>query len=362
MKFTVERDVLHDGLSAVASRTKGATSIPILSHVLVTASGDGVSLMSHDTASCCIAKVPAEVASPGECAIPADRLSKLVAGLPKGGTIVAEATDQQVTIRCGRASYRFPVLPAADFPGALVPKDPTRIELTNEDIRRAFKVTSLAVIEYHTRPYLSGVCLHEKGGLLHAVGTDGHRLIRVGTNAKVKKFERVIVPRAALAEIVNVAGKAGATIEISSNLFAVESGGRRFVSRLIDGTYPEYERLIPQQSQQPFAVDASALDAALSRLMAASDTRPCVRLSWADDGNMLASLRSELGEGSEEVECEHGGKPAGEIGMQLQYVRDLIEAANGKTIELHIAGPGEVCRFDNPNDKSFVAICLPIRL
>lgn len=361
MKFTVERDALHDGLSAVSSRTKDVLKIPILTHVLVTADDQGVSLMSHDTASCCIMRLPAEVAKPGACAIPADRLSKLVSGLPKAGTVVAELSDNTVTIRCGRASYKFPILPAHDFPNALAPKEPIRIELSNEDIRRAFKVPASAVIEDQTRPFLSGVCLMKKDGRLFACGTDGHRLIRVGTNVEVKEFKRVIVPRSALGEIVSVAGKGGATIEISETLFAIEAGTRRFVSKLIDGDYPDVDRFIVAASRHPFVVDALALDAALSRLLSAGENQPCVRYRWANEGNLTASLRSGLGEGSEEIECDHGGQPAGEVAMQIPYARDIIDAAGGKVIEIHVGGPGDPIRFENPNDKSFVAICLPVR-
>lgn len=364
MKITVERDALHDALKGVSSRTKSGPDIPIFANVLIVAKGNAVTLTSHDGDSCSIVKLAADVDAPGSATIPCARLAQLVTGLPAGGQVVIAVDGATAQVRCGRATYKFNTLPVDQFPEPLTPQDAISFTLSSEQVRHAFKTPAGSMSDEQTRYYLCGICLHPRKKDIVAVSTNGHTLVRVLLPIDGQKFDPIIVPRGAVGEIVSVAGKGEVTVEISKVLLAVESGSRRFVTKLVDGTFPDYERVIPQQQPRAFIVGSKDLDVALARLVAACDPKAAaiVKLSWGSDGPITASLRSDYAEGSETIECEHSGAEAGETGMQVAYLRGLIEAADGDVIHLHIAGPGDPVRIENPKAEDFVAVCMPCRV
>ncbi|MDP2410375.1 MAG: DNA polymerase III subunit beta [Pseudolabrys sp.] len=364
MKFTAERDALNEALKAVSSRTKTGPDIPIFANVLIDAAVGHVTLTSHDGDSCSIVKIAAIVDEPGAVTIPCARLGQLVAGLSKGAQVEVAADGSMARVRCGRASYKFATLPVDQFPEALAPRDAVSFKLTGDQVRHAFKTPAGSMGEEQTRHYLCGICLHPQKKGVVAVATNGHTMVRVVLPIDGQKFDSIIVPRNAVGEIVNVAGKGEATIEISKTLMAVEAGSRRFVTKLVDGTFPDYGRVIPEAQANAFIVDSRDLDGALARLVAACDPKASavVKLSWDADGPITASLRSDYAEGSETIECEHSGADAGETGMQVAYLRNLIEAADGEVVHLHIAGPGDPIRIENPKAEDFVAVCMPCRV
>lgn len=364
MKITVERDALHEALSGVLSRTKTGATIPILSHVLIVAKDQTATLTGHDLDSCSVVTLRAEVGIAGSVTIPADRLAKLTAGLPRGSQVMIEVDGLRAVVRCGRALYRFGTMPANDFPGALTSRDAVSFVLTNEQVLRAFKVPAPSISEEKTRVYLHGITLHQTKEGIAAVATDGHTLIRTLLAVEAPEFAQIIVPKSAVAEIVSVAGKGEVTIEICPTLVAVSAGNRRFVTKLIDGTFPDYGRVIPQPVKGPIKVDPDALDAALARLVAACDPdqSPVVKLKWSDNGVLHALLHSQFADGAEVVEADLGDTNPGEVGIQIEYLRKLIDAAGGEIVHLHISGPSDPVRVESPSAPDFVAVVMPCRV
>jgi DNA polymerase-3 subunit beta len=367
MKFTVERDALHAGLGVVMNQTKSRADIAILHHVLVEATGNGLRLTGHSMDSCAVVTVQAAFDVKGSAALPADRLHELVSGLPTGSHIGVEIEGDRATVRSGRATYRFGTLPGNEFPGALEPQDPISITLTAKQVAAALKTPAPSICEEQSRRYLGGIFLHKRGKEFAACATDGHTLMRVKPGLDVPDFPAVIVPQKSCAEIAKLADKDDEiTLEIAETLLAVTAGNRRFVTKLVDGNVPDYERVIPPAVDEPIKIDAAQLDAALTRLFAACDpqARAAVKLSWtAGENKVHASLYSQFAEGAESIDAEIGDKrESGAIGFQPDYMRKLIDASGGEYVHLHIAGPGDPIRIENPNDSKFVAVLMPCRV
>lgn len=367
MKFLVERDTLRDAFAGVIGRAKGhgVHTIPILTHVLIEAEGQRVRLTGHDLDSCSQASLAGEVSAPGSIAIPADRLTRLVSGFPDGSNVAVDADSRTANIRCGRSTYQFQLLSPDDFPSPLAPNDPVKFTLSAEVIRRLFKMPACSILTEASRPHLSGIYIHKAGKKLSACATNGHTLVRVLTDVEPPNFGGVIVPGAACDEIVRLTGDGEVSLEISQSLIAAQSGERRFVSKLIDGTFPDYGRVIPQAQSPLIAFDVAEFNAALARLVNAGDPKfaRAVKLSWNGDvESVTASVRSDIGSGSEQVDCDCPGRDPGEVGANVEYLRELVDALGGKRVRFFIDGPGDPIRIENPDDAGVVAVCMPMRV
>src|ERR1044072_1789823 len=367
MKFLVEREALKDALHVVVGRTKSAhLTIPILTHVLIEAEGQSVKLIGHDLDSCSQTSIKAEGTTPGAVAMPADRFHKLVSGLGEGTQVAIESENLTAKVRAGRSTYQFQLMDPRDFPEALEPKNPATIKLTAKQVARLFKTPDCSILTGNDRMYLKGIYLHEKDKRLAGCATNGHTLVRAFTDVKPPKFTGIIVPDKACSEIVRLVGQAEeASLEIGETLIAVEVNNRRFVSKLIDGTFPDYERVIPSATAPVIAVEGPTVDAALARLVAAHDPdkSPTVRFQWesGDLEAVKASLSTTFGIGEEQIECDGRRPEPGEVIMQVDYVRTIIDALGGNRIRLFIDGPGDPVRVENPDDTDIVAVIMPCR-
>lgn len=365
MKFIVERNVLREALSVVMGRTKNS-NIPILSHILVEADGSEIKLTGHDLDSCSQVAIAAEVSVPGRAVIPADRLHRLVGGLAEGSQISISADAQRASIRCGRSSYQLALLNPDDFPNVLTLENPVKISLTAKQVARLFKTPAPCALLEKSRVYLQGIYLHGIEKRVAACATDGHTLLRALTDVKAPEFKGVIVPIKSCEEFVRVAGDAEtALIEITDNLISIEAGPRRFVSKIIDGTFPDYERVIPSATAPVMTVEAKEVEAALARVIAARDPeRPAaVRLSWDDKAESFSiSLKTQFGDADEQIDCDCRGRESGEIGVLVEYLGKLIDALGGARVRLFIDGQGDPIRMENPDDPDVVAVLMPCRV
>lgn len=365
MKITVERDALKEALACVINRTKNRLSIPILSHVLVRTKDKQVELTGHDLDSSSQVTLPADIDAPGEVAIPGDRLHRLVAGLASGSQVSIMADDKVAKLRIGRASYDFSLLPPTDFPNPLAAKEPVTIEMTAKQVSALFATPSLCICQEHSRPYLNGIYLHKKGKHLCGCATDGHTLALTSIEFGCADFAGVIVPEKACDEFVRLTGDHDAVFEISPSVIAIQVGNRRFASKLIDGTFPDYQRVIPQPNAPAMTFDCKELGDALVRLEAAHDPEKqgdAVRIVWDARGEgVTASIRCGEAIGEERVEFDGDERDAGEIGIQCSYLRRMIDVTGGKLIKFYISGPGDSVRVENPALDDLVAVVMPCR-
>lgn len=367
MKIIVERDRLRDALRVVASQAKNKI-IPILSHVLLDASGSALRVVGHSLASCSQVTIPAEVSAVGSIAIPCDRLSSVVNGLPTGSQVSIDGDDKIGKVTCGRSAYQFSLLPPADFPGMLALSEPVTITLDSQQVKELFGRVEPCVCREQSRPYLEGIFLHPRGKKLAACATDGAVLALTTSDVAAPKMPGLIVPSDSCGEFVKVAGDDEATLYISPELVAISCGDRLFVSKVIDCTFIDYERIIPPGDIASITVDAKELDAALTRLVAVIDTADKassdkIKLSWdANPQTIIASLQSGVAQGREEIECDViGDRSAAGVILQAHYLRSLIEVTGGKTVRLLVGENGFPVRIEDPQNDKVVAVCMPCR-
>lgn len=365
MKFLCERDGLKDALAAVIGRTKSTSLIPILSHVLLEAKSNVLTLCGNDLDSSSRTRLAAEVTTPGAGAVPADRLSQLIAGMPSGAQVSFSLEGARLSVRAGRSVYGIPTLPADDFPGMLQADGGDKITLTPAQVERIFGVPEPMVSTEETRPYLCGIFLHTVGKALSGVATDGHRLMRtIAPECKVSDFDSVLIPTRACQEFVRLA-KQDCEFSLSANIVTLKTGDVEFSTKLIDATFPDYQRVIPQ-SEISFTFDCKDMDAMLARLETIRDkikSRPICKMSWLDNPTVATlTVESDAGRGDEQVECDLVERPAGEVGFQVGYLRNIIDAMDCETIRMFIDDPMTPIRIENPADSNVVAVLVPCRI
>lgn len=367
MKFIVERDVLKNALPFVMGRTKHRLSIPILSHLLIESVESGIRITGNDLDSCSQIEVQAEVSQPGSTVVPADRVNKLIGGLPDGSNISIETAAASAKLKCGRSVYQFATLSSDDFPGSFEVEESVSISIGGDQIKRLFGMPSVCIPNDMSRPYLNGIYFHHRDGKLAAVATNGHILLQCFAGKSVTAFDGILVPEKSCDEIVRLAADDQCEIDVSKSLLAIRAGGRKFITKLIDGTFPDYQRVIPQAQAPAITITTAEMDAALVRLSAAIDHEEKsgtgrVQLSWGDDvATFIASLQSAGNEGREEIDCDCPGRAAGGVAVNLDYLRSILGAMDGKRTRFYIDGPGEPVRIENPDDEGTVAVVMPLR-
>lgn len=358
MKFTVNAGDFDSALRSVQGRARVSTQIPILKSILVTAGEAKVSVLGNDLDSSSFASLDAEVALAGSWAIPADPLIRVVAGLPKAAHIVVEFDGkprQQVTVKSGRSRYMIPVMPAADFPGALSAKGGVSFDVTAEDLDQLFSRPS-GVVDLG-RPYLAGAYLHEEAGRLFSCATNGHSLLRFSTQIEAKGFRGVIVPHSALPEIIKIGA---GTVSITESAIEIVNGSRSFCSKLIDGTFPDYRRVVPELCSNHVIIDRLALLESLARLGSIEGFSECRTIDATFANDEISITITGLADGSEAIECE----TAGTEGFFCMQTRNLLEACKtlgGEKIDIFVIDEGSPVRIVDMSEPDAVCIEMPYK-
>jgi DNA polymerase III subunit beta len=358
MKITAQADALAGALalanSAVRSNTKTASPVRIF------ADGDAVSFTCADQHTAIVTSASATVNTAGECAVPADRLAALVAGLSAGEQIAINTTENGAQIACGSGNYRLPIIPLRDLPAAITIDTTTaEIEIGGDDVMSLLEPI-FATASEKARFNLSGVFWHTVDDKLVAVATDGTRLCRVAVSAAEFSLGRdLIIPTkvaATLRKIVAHTKPKFLTLRRSRALIAVSGNGFEFTSRLIDAGYPNYERVIPPPSANVVTCDRAHLVAALARLSAvATHTEPpLLALSWANAGPLNVTLARQPGDGSDIIAAETTG--AARFAVPLGQLAELLGEFGASRIINFESGIGPLL-INGANNK--LALIMP---
>jgi DNA polymerase III subunit beta len=372
MKLAIERATLIKALAHVQSVVERRTTIPILSNVKLEAEQGGISLTATDMDLLVVEQVEAEVSQPGAATAPAHTLYDVVRKLPEGSVVAIEQAKDgpELNLRAGRSTFDLPCLPAADFPSMTDEGLSHNFELTAEVLRRLFDRTRFAISTEETRYYLNGIHLHavDDGGLLRAVATDGHRLARVETPLPegAAGMPPIIVPRKTVAEIRKLIDDVDAdqTVEVAlSNARIRFKVGRAVLrSRLIDGTFPDYERVIPSGNDKLLVVQTKELSEAVDRVATiATDKSRAVKLSLAKGRLTLSAVSPDAGRAVEELDVDYASE-ALEIGFNARYILDMSAQIEGDEIEFAVADSGSPTLVRDRKDDSALYVLMPMRV
>ncbi|MDF2621437.1 MAG: polymerase beta subunit [Xanthobacteraceae bacterium] len=370
MKLTVERAPLLAALQRAKRTVERRNTIPILSNLLLRPGAGELTVTATDLDIEMVEIIKAEGALPGEgITVPAHTLADIVAKLPDGAQVQIEVSGDrgEATIRAGRSRFKLQTLPAHEFPDLAEVKDGVRLSIVGSLLADAIARVEFAISTEETRYYLNGIYLHATAPptKLRLVATDGHRL-SLATLDCPTNIPGVIVPRKAVAELkrmAEAADKAEVALEVSSSKLAASFNGARFTTKLIDGTYPDYGRVIPLGNAKVAALQAEDLAAAADRVgTVASERGRAVKLTFSDAGLALDVTNPDSGTAHEEVDATFAHEELA-IGFNGKYLADLLRATlPDGDIEIALADPGSPTIFRRPSATEDLCVLMPMRV
>ena len=375
MKFTADRAVLLKALAHVQGVVERRNTIPILANVLLDASGGTLRLTATDMEIAIVEEIAGvEITREGRCTAPAATLLDIVRKLPDGARVELDhrGGDAPLALRAGRYNTSLMVLPVEDFPSMTEGKLPHRFALGAAMLRDLVDRTRFAISTEETRYYLNGIYLHatevEGRPVLRAVATDGHRLARVEEALPdgAAGMPGVIVPRKTIAELRKLAEETSDEVEfrLSDTKLQVKVGAVTLTSKLIDGTFPDYERVIPKGNDRILKVDKGAFAQAVDRVAAISSerSRP-VKLSLGKDHLMLTAASPEQGQASEELDGDTVtyDAPSLEIGFQARYLKDITDQVDAQ-VEFRFADGSAPTVVQDAARPEALYVLMPMRV
>jgi DNA polymerase-3 subunit beta len=372
MKLLIERAALLKGLSHVQSVVERRNTIPILSNILLRTEADRLQLTATDMDLEIVESVPAEIRGAGATTAPAHTLYDIVRKLPDGSQIELEtsADGAAITLRAGRSNFRLGCLPVDDFPSMAGGDGDHRFFVSVADLRLMIDRTRFAISTEETRYYLNGIYLHAAVAanvpVLRAVATDGHRLARVEMPLPdgADGVPGVILPRKTVAELRKLLEEGGESVEIRLSPTKVRFSlpGLILTSKLIDGTFPDYERVIPSGNDKVLEVNARDFAQAVDRVSTISTEKSrAIKLS-IDAGSMILSAQSaEHGSASEELEVMYEA-PRMEIGFNSRYLLDITQQIESEGCRFMMADSGAPTIMRDTADASALYVLMPMRV
>ena len=372
MKVTVERAALLRSLGHVHRVVERRNTIPILANVLLRGEGEGLRLKATDLDIEVTETVNADAAQGGATTVPAHVIYDIVRKLPEGAQVSLETAGDagQMQIRSGRSRFMLQALPESDFPDLAAGDMPFRFSLPPADLKRLIDKTQFAISTEETRYYLNGIYLHtiESNGamMLRAVATDGHRLARVEIPAPdgAEGMPGVIVPRKAVAEIQKLleTGEESVAIELSSTKIRLTVGGVVLTSKLIDGTFPDYQRVIPSGNDKRLTVDRDQFAKAVDRVSTISSERGrAVKLALNEGRLVLSVTNPDSGSATEELEVDYDTTPL-DIGFNARYLLDITGQLDGDTALFRLADPGSPTLIQDREGSPALYVLMPMRV
>ncbi|MCX7313306.1 MAG: DNA polymerase III subunit beta [Alphaproteobacteria bacterium] len=372
MKVTIERAELLKSLSHVHRVVERRNTIPILANVLVRAEKSALSLKATDLDLEVIESIAAEVAPAGSTTVPAHMFYEIVRKLPEGSQVVLESSSDRavLAVRAGRSCFTLQTLPESDFPDLAAGDMTHKFTLAGADLRRLIDKTQFAISTEETRYYLNGIYLHVAGAgkeqSLRAVATDGHRLAQTDlpVPAGAAGMPGVIVPRKTVTEVQRLIedSQAEVSIELSSAKIRFTIGNVVLTSKLIDGTFPDYQRVIPSGNDKELVVDKKDFEAAVDRVSTVSSERGrAVKLSLTGGKLTLSVTNPDSGSATEEIEVEYDSDPI-DIGFNSRYLLDIAAQLDGEVAVLRLADPGSPTLIEDKDAKGSLYVLMPMRV
>jgi len=371
MKITLERAALLKSLSHVQSVVERRNTIPILANVLLRASGSEVSFVATDMEIEINETVPATVVKPGAITAPAHTLYEIVRKLPEGAQVELSAVGAgQLALVSGRSHFKLGCLPVEDFPKMPDGDYKNQFSLAAEDLRALIDSTRFAISMEETRYYLNGIYLHttkaDKVDVLRAVATDGHRLARAEMAAPqgAKGVAGIILPRKTVGEVRKLLDEttAPAVIALSESKVRFTFETVVITSKLIDGTFPDYERVIPADNDKILDTNAKIFAAAVDRVATISTEKSrAVKLSISPGQLVLTANAPEAGSASEELEVSYDGPPM-EIGFNARYLMDILQQVQGDGVRFKLADGASPAVVQDISDTSALYVLMPMRV
>jgi len=365
MKFSAARDVLLKPLQAVIGVVERRQTMPILSNVLLVVRNGQLSVTATDLEVELVATADVDADNGGEITVAGRKLLDICRALPDGATVDVALSGDKLGVRSGRSRFTLATLPAAEFPTIEDIKATQKVSVGQATLSRLIDKTHFSMAQQDVRYYLNGMLLETGGAYLRTVATDGHRLAlcQVELDKSGLDEQQVIVPRKGVLELQRLlGGDNDVDIELGTNHVRIQLDGIRFTSKLIDGRFPEYERVIPEDSSNRLSADRGVLKGALQRTAILSNEKyRGIRLIIRDSGVVLQAHNPEQEEAEEELEVAYSGDDI-EIGFNVNYLLDAIGAVDGDEVLLSVVDSNSSCLIREPDNDECKFVVMPMRL
>jgi DNA polymerase-3 subunit beta len=370
MRVTIERSAFLKALNHVQSVVERRNTIPILSNVLVQAEAGRVRLTATDLDIEIVESVAAEVVKDGAATVPAHMLYDIVRKLPDGAQLeLDQGPDSgRVSIVAGRSRFALQALPHEDFPDLAAGEFGHGFTLSAAQLRGLIDKTRFAISTEETRYYLNGIYLHEvpQQALLRAVATDGHRLAQaqIARPDGAKGMPGIIVPRKTVLEVVKlIEGEEGdVEVALSASKIRFTAGHLVLTSKLIDGTFPDYERVIPRHNDKLLSVDTRIFSDAVDRVSTISmEKGRAVKLNISGGKLVLTVNNPDSGSAEEEIAASYDHDPI-DIGFNARYLLDVAGQVKSDTMNFNLADAGSPTIIRDPGDEQTLYVLMPMRV
>ncbi|MBO0332715.1 DNA polymerase III subunit beta [Sneathiella sp. CAU 1612] len=372
MKLTIERTALLTSLSHVQSVVERRNTIPILANILMDARDGFLGLTATDLDIAINEKVAANIDAEGATTIPAHLLYDIIRKLPEGSQVELDykAAEERIYVRSGQSKFALACLPQDDFPVMETNQLPHNFVLSGNILKRLIDKTRFAISTEETRYYLNGIYLHtaetEGVPMLRAVATDGHRLARVETPvpSDAEGMPGVIVPRKAVSEVLRLIDERDepVSISLSETKICFSFGDTILTSKLIDGTFPDYERVIPAGNDKVLELDGKSFAQAVDRVSTvATEKTRAIKLSLSNDLITLSATGAEAGSATEEVAATYSADEM-EIGFNSKYLLDITGQIDGENARFLFADAGSPTIVRDSADEGALYVLMPMRV
>lgn len=366
MKFTISRDALLKPLQVVSGAVERRTTLPILSNVLLQVSEESLRLTGTDLEVELVSEVSLEQATPGDVTIPAKKLLDIIRSLPEGADVSITASDDKAIVRSGKSRFSLSTLPASDYPNIDEWESEIQIEMEQGDFRGLMDKTHFSMANQDVRYYLNGMLFEVNEDILRTVATDGHRLalsaIKLEQGALPHK--QVIVPRKGVSELLRLLEDDDSTVSLSlgQNHIRVATGRMTFTSKLLDGRFPDYRRVLPTGGDRIVVADRDLLRQACVRASILSNEKfRGVRMGLDTNELVLTANNPEQEQAEERLEVDYNNQ-AFEIGFNVTYLLDVLNSIHGQQVKITLSDPNSSAIVEDNEDEGALYVVMPMRL
>lgn len=365
MKFNINRDVLLPVLQTVSGVVDRRQTLPILSNLLFSFQSGSMSVTATDMEVELIVKIDVDIDQTDELTVPARKLFDICRALPQESELHFEVKNDRVLIKSGRSRFTLATLPAAEYPVIDITENTTSFKIKQKELEQLLSNTQFAMAQQDVRYYLNGLLLEITSNKLRAVATDGHRLALDETDisAEIKEDIQIIVPRKGITELARLLqDESEIEIQVSTNHIRIKNADSCFTSKLIDGRFPDYKRVIPELSETAVIADREELKNSLTRASILSNEKyRGVRIILNSNSLRALAHNPEQEEAEEELEVQYDGEEL-EIGFNVSYLLDTLSIIKSEKVKLSVLDANSSCLILPEDESNCQYVVMPMRL
>jgi len=366
MKTTIKREDILVPLQQVIGAVERRQTLPILGNVLLKSTGGDLSLTATDLEIEMVARIKADNSDEFQTTIPARKLLDICKALPESAVINFSIEDSRVSLTSARSRFTLASLPAEDFPGLEEIEAQQTFSIPQNVFKSLFDKTSFAMAQQDVRYYLNGILMEISSGKIKLVATDGHRLAlsETGLDTGVTDEKQIIVPRKAVLELSRLLDSDDSPVKcvLSQNHLRVETDALVFTTKLIDGKFPDYQRVIPVDGNKTMEVDRETLKSSMSRIAILSNEKyRGIRLTLTAGNLSIQANNPDQEEAEEELQVDYNESDV-EIGFNVTYLIDVLNVIDSKNVQVKLKDSNSSAIISDSEDDSSLYVVMPMRL